>query len=181
MEKKFYLVETYKIDFNEDVSNMKKDYTVFENAYYNGMEKFANFIVYLEDGKYKELLSGIEIPYMEEKIYVKPYDKIPEYPDAEIVEYHYNLKGDYPIFFFLNKLDEANESLFTKLNDVPEGYLEEYKEFIKRRYSDSNGNYLDKWSSAIKEDFIDNLFTYTDILEDNGYSEEFIKQYKKEM
>ena len=180
MNRKLYLVQTYKIDFNEDITVMKKDYSVFQNAYINGMEKFANFIVYEEDNKYKELLSGIEIPYMEERIFITPYDKIPEYPNAELVEYHYHLKGNYPVFFFINKVDEANESLFTKLNDVPDGYLKKYIDFIKNNYSDNSGNYLDKWKNAIREDFIDNLLTYGKILEDNGYSDEYVVQLKKE-
>lgn len=181
MSKKLYAVKTYKIDFSEDTSRMKKDYSVFLNAYLTGMHNFATLVVYEENGKYKELLSGIEIPVMEERIYLLSCDNIPEYPNAQLVEYHYSLKGNYPIFFFINKIDEADETVFNhELEEVSEDYLEKYKAFIKNQYSDDQGNFINNWSHKLEEEFIENLFVYGEILDKNGYSDEYITEYLDE-
>jgi hypothetical protein len=177
MDKKLYSVTTYRIDYNEDVSKMKKDYSVFINAEITGLRRFSDFIVYEEDGIFKELISGIQIPVMEEKIYLRPYDKIPEFPNAQAVIYNYDLNGNYPVFFFLNKIDEANESELNKLREVDQESLNKYVAFIKNRYSGNDGNYQKNWKNFLQDNLLDELVNYGETLDNNGYSDEYVDEY----
>ncbi len=177
MNKKLYSVTAYRIDYNENTSKMKKDYSVFINAEIAGMYKFSDFIVYEEDGIFKELISGIQIPVMEEKIYLRPYDKIPEFPNAQAVIYNYDLIGNYPVFFFLNKVDEAHESVLPELREVDKESLDEYVSFLKNRYSGNDGNYQKNWTKFLQDNLLDELLNYGEILDNNGYSDEYIDEY----
>ena len=176
MEKKLYIAETYKINYDTDTSRMKKDYSVFSNAYITGMKHLCNFIVYEDNGIYKEFLTDLEIPTMEERIYKEPYDKIPEYPNAQKISYVHELKGNYPVFFFLNKYDETKESQFAHLDEATDEYLKYYIDFVKKTY-EKDGDYKDNWKEQLESMFMDELMMYGETVEDNGYSDEYIEEY----
>lgn len=171
MDKKIYSVDVYQINYNTDTSLMKKDYTVFENAYLNGVVELAELMVYEDEGIFKELISGIEVPVMEERIYLSA-------DDSTQFDYHYHLKGSYPAFFFVNIIDESKESPFKLENMIAkEEKIRKYIQFIKRVYSDNKGNYKDSWYKQLERAFMDNLILYGEVLEENGYSDEYMEKY----
>ena len=180
-EKKLYSVLMCKVALDGDISEIKKDYSIMENASLVGMKKFCMLIVYEEDGIFKELISGIQVPVMEERQYEGKKVYIPEYPNAQEYVYKYRLVGDYPIFFLINRhCDMTTVFNAPKLDDleVDDKYLNYYIDFIENEYAGKNpSDYKINWYNFLKNQFEETLLEYGEVIENSDYSNAYIEKY----
>ena len=184
MERKYYKVLLEYIDFNNDTSNMRKDYNFVENSYVTGNKLFGNVVVYEENGVFKELISGLQITSAAQETICEGPALIPEYPNAESFSYIYHINGKYPIYFIYNMTSEYDTILSKKTLkelETDEEYINYYKKFIKDNYMDKKtGDYIKNWTKSLITDFENILFRYNKIVEQNGYSDEYQEEHGKE-
>ena len=175
MERKYYKVKLEFTDFDKDTSKMCKDYDFIKNlSVTEKCETKATYIVYEENGVFREFLSGFQITSVAQSTICETSNNNQIDQVDKNYNYKYDIKGIYPVFFRYNVTPEikniTNVPTLEEL-EVDETYVNYTKNLIIENYKTELN-----WKIALFNFFEQNLIIYHNTLEKNGYSEAYKKQ-----
>lgn len=140
---KYYKVLLEHLDFNNDTSDFRSSDSFIWNAKRVGTKRFGYMIVYEQDNKFRELLTGIHITSVAESTICTGPVKLVGYPNAVGIRHEYEINGNLPVYFVYNKTPDEREPfdapLLSRL-ETDDGNIRNYTDAVLEKF-DSRAQY----------------------------------------